>query len=65
MRFLLRPKESEFRSLRDHEIYDFYCDTKDFEHCAGIRTPFIDDDKEMRKKRRKNFNTWIIMQFLL
>jgi len=52
-------------SLRDHEIYDFSSDTKDFEHCTEIRTPLVDYDKEMRKKGGKNFNTWIIMQFLL
>jgi hypothetical protein len=51
-------------SLRDHKIYDFYSD-KDFKHCTGIMNPVIDYDKEMRKKRGKNFNTWIIMQFLL
>lgn len=52
-------------SLRDHEIYDFYSDAKDFEHCTGMRNPFIDYGKEMRKKRGKNFNTWAVMQFLL
>jgi hypothetical protein len=45
--------------------YDFYSDTKDFEHCTGIRNHVINYGKEMRRKRGKNFNTWVVMQFLL